>query len=269
MDGGRTLESGIRGKSVADRIWSAINGTAAVLAAITRFFARSLAWWAARFQGATDGLDRVARWSNAKALGIPLVPVGVDVAGDDWEEPEILPLAPEPPPIPPRAFFNGQPTPAEEAEWRVALEAAKHSEPETDDEWTAALAAAKAAKEAAQKELDAVAVATPAPIATPEPTRPSTTQPRVTATRAAVTSPVAPARPRPSAPQPVRLTAEMRVGPKNAVAARAVEPRITSRGSAVVASAPELGSPKTGGHSVVDPHVAAATKKTIAAALRT
>src|SRR5688572_11338933 len=229
MDGGRDLEKvALRGPAATTRVWGTISGTAAVLAAVTRFLAR-------RFQGATEGLDWVARWTKAKELGVPLVPQGVDLAPDDWVEPELMPLAPEPPPLPPAAFKHG-PTPAEEAEWRVALAAAKQDTPAPEtDEWHKAVVAAKTGSH---------------PVVADEPAAPKAAEQvaKKTSTPA----------PRSSTPQPIRRTAELRVGPK-AAAPRAVEPRITMKGAPVLAPPAEM-SVKNGTPSV-DPHVAAATKK--------
>jgi hypothetical protein len=259
MDGGRIEKVARAGRTAVTRTWSAISRTSWILAVVMRFLAKRSEKAAARYRAATGRLERISQVTNAKAQGIPL---GVDLAGEEWEEPVLLPEV-APPPIPPAAFFKNEPTPAEEAEWRAALEAAKHSEPETD-EWTAAMEAVKAAKAApAAAVKDTAKAKTPAPVlarkaSTPAPVV-ATTPPPVVATKASATP-----RPRPSATQPIRLTAELRVGPKP-VAVRATEPRLTIRG---MATASELGAAKSG-PTAVDPHVAAATKKTIAAALRT
>jgi hypothetical protein len=202
-----------------------------------RFLERRSERAAARYHAVTGRLERISQVTNARALGIPM---GVDLAGEEWVEPVLLPEV-APPPIPPAAFFKNEPTPAEEAEWRAALDAAKHTPEPSTDEWAAAMAAVKA-KPAAVVAAAPAKAATPAPVVAPKAAAP---------------------RPRPSATQPIRLTAELRVGPKP-VAARATEPRITLKG---VATAPELGASKAG-PTPVDPHVAAATKKTISAALR-
>jgi hypothetical protein len=262
MDGGQALEKVGRGGSAITRTWSTLSRTSAVLAAVMRFLAKRSEGMAARFHAATSRLERASRWTNAKALGVPL---GADLAPEDWEEATILPLAPEPPPIPPAAFKHG-PTPAEEAEWAMALEAARQAAEVTPPPVLKPADAPRksashpirrtaevdaAARKAAELEL---AAATPQPVRrTAEVAAASTPQPvRRTAELA-----VAPT------PQPVRRTAELRVGPKPA-AARALEPRITLKSAPVVA---QVGPASSG--PTVDPHVAAATKKTIAAALRT
>ena len=283
MDGGRIEKVARAGRTAVTRTWSAISRTSWILAVVMRFLAKRSEKAAARYRAATGRLERISQVTNAKAQGIPL---GVDLAGEEWEEPVLLPEV-APPPIPPAAFFKNEPTPAEEAEWRAALDAAKHSEPETD-EWAAAMEAVKAAKAApAVPVKDTVKPKTPVPVlapkraTTPAPivaskatTTPvplvalkaSTPAPVVATTPPPVVAPKASAspRPRPSATQPIRLTAELRVGPKP-VAGRATEPRLTIKG---MATASELGAAKTG-PTAVDPHVAAATKTTIAAALRT
>jgi hypothetical protein len=263
MDGGRTLEKVARaGRTAVTRTWSAISRTSAVLAVVMRFLAKRSERAAARYRAATGRLERISQVTNAKALGIPL---GVDLAGEEWEDAPVLPLA-EPPPIPPAAFFKTEPTPAEEAEWRVALEAAKHGTPEpATDEWTAAMAAAKQAEPAPAKQAE------PAPAkqaaTAPKQAEPASAKHAEPASAKHAEPPASAAIPvaRPTASLPVRRTGELRLGPKPATP-RAIEPRITLKGAAAVPA--EVGGPKTG-TPTVDPHVAAATKKTVAAALRT
>src|SRR5690242_10703281 len=98
--GAMNQQEALRGKSLVSRIWIAFSLT-------SRALAKMMGLLAGMFRATTNGLEWFARWTNAKATGVPLAPVGVDLAGDDWEEPAILPLAPEPPPIPPAAFKHG------------------------------------------------------------------------------------------------------------------------------------------------------------------
>src|SRR3954471_16509496 len=148
MHVGRTFEKVPRvGSTVVIRTCAALSKTSAFLAAVMGFLARRSERMAIRYRAANSRLERGARWLNAKATGVPL---GVDVAGDDWEEPTLLPLAPEPPPIPPAAFFRVQP-PAQDEEWATAILAAKAGTPApepSEEDWEAALRAAKEVKEA-------------------------------------------------------------------------------------------------------------------------
>jgi hypothetical protein len=233
MHVGRTFEKVPRvGSTVVIRTCAALSKTSAFLAAVMGFLARRSERMAIRYRAANSRLERGARWLNAKATGVPL---GVDVAGDDWEEPALLPLA-EPPPIPPAAFFR-VPPPAQDEEWATAILAAKTGTPApepTEEDWEAALRAAKEVKEA--------------------------TAPAPAARNAAEASP-SPAEataPRASAPRPL----ERRVGPRP-IAARATGPHITLREGPPLAggSGPKPITP------VSDPK-AVATRKAIEAALR-
>jgi hypothetical protein len=225
MDVGRTFDKGARaGKTVVTRVCDALSRMSAFLAAVMGFLARFSERMSVRFRAANGRFERGARWLNAKATGVPL---GVDVAGDEWEEPAILPVA-EPPPIPPAAFFTVS-APAQDEEWNAAISAAKQATPApepTQENWEAALLAAKRVHE------------TPA-------------------AKPAAAAKQSPSSPRPSAS---RMT-ELRVGPR-ASAARAVQPHITLKESAVPAGG-STDKPRPS----ADPQVAA-TRKAVAAALR-
>src|SRR4051812_27415292 len=107
MEVGRTFDKVARaGRAAVTRTCDALSRTSAFLAAVMGFLARRSERMAVRFRAANGRLERSARWLHAKASGVPL---GVDLAGDDWEDPVLLPLAAEPPPIPPAAFFRVQP----------------------------------------------------------------------------------------------------------------------------------------------------------------
>jgi hypothetical protein len=213
------------GNSVVARMCDTLSGISAFLAAILSFIAR-------RSERMATRLERIARWLHSKATGVPL---GVDVAGEDWEEPVLLPLAPEPPPIPPAAFFRVTP-PEQDEEWAAALAAAKQKTPEpeprsepepSEAEWEAALLAAKKEHEA--------------PAAKPAP------KPAETKIKAA----------RPAAPSKV---GELRAGPKAPIP-RAVQPHISLKPATIARES----TPKP---IIPANPKAAATRDAVAAALR-
>jgi hypothetical protein len=159
-----------------------------VLAAVMRFLERRSERMAERF-------ERWSRWLRAKALGVPL---GADLAGDEWEDPVILPLDPEPPPIPPSAFFRTA-APANDEEWNAAIVAAKQATPApvpaeaqaSEEEWEAALLAAKrnsASMPVAEPAAAAVAKA-PARITASVAAAPARTTATVTPAPARITAP--------------------------------------------------------------------------------
>jgi hypothetical protein len=234
MDVGQTLEKGaLGGRSVFARVCYGLGRTSAFLAAVLSFIAKLSGRMA-------SGLDLSSRWLKSKATGVPLVPVGVDVAGEDWEEPTLLPAAP---PIPPAAFFTTKP-PEQDQEWAAALAAAKldsEREPErepSEQEWEAALLAAKNATVAKPSPVKAQ---TPAPVVAAKAEAPVSDTPR---------------------PAPAPGMSELRVGPK-AAAPRAATPRITMKQVSV--------SRETTPKPMVPPgkpEAAAATRKAISAALR-
>jgi hypothetical protein len=231
--------------------WSAISRTSATVAVVMGFLARRAERMAARYRAAHSRLERITRWTHAKAMRIPL---GVDLAGEEWEEPTLLPEAPTtPPPIPPAAFFTNRPSPKEDAEWGAAIIAAKQDEPPPpSDEWAAALEAAKRGN-------------TPVPVQKEQPRSIAATAPAKPATTTVVPPPSRELRAVVERPAP--RPAERRIGPKPLAApARAVEPRITMKGSPAFTTAASTPKPV---HATVDPHVAAATRQAIKAALRT
>jgi hypothetical protein len=220
MDVGRAFNKVARaGRTAIKRTWRALHRISAFLAAVMRFLAKVSERMARGFEQATRRLERFSRLSRAKELGVPL---GVDLAGDDWDEPELLPEAATPPPIPPAAFFQSGTTPSDE-DWAALIAAAKIGNtpapapavPPTD-EWEAAVRAAKSS-------------ATPAPV--PSPAK----------------------QPSPGAP------------PAKQPSLASVTPTVRSPGVGSLAKpapAPRAHEPS------VDPHVAAATRKTVASALR-
>jgi hypothetical protein len=228
-----------------------------------------LGFLAKRFQAATDSLERLTRWSRAKALGVPL---NVDLAGEDWVEPNLLPEAPTPPPIPPAAFFKGRTaTPGEEEDWGAAISAAKANTPAPvpaevpADEWGAALEAAKRGATPAP-ELTAAAAPAPQPAARPSQTAIKVVEP---AARSSQTLKVVQPAARSSqtaikAAQPTARTPEPMVKPRISESRVAVSLKSTTP----LATGSDMGGAKSPASSV-DPHVAAATRKVIAAALRT
>jgi hypothetical protein len=227
MDVGRTYDKDARrGRSVVTRMCVALGKTLAFLAAVMRFLAESCDRWARRFHAAHGRLEGSAQRLNAQATGVPL---GADLADEEWEEPALLPLA-EPPPIPPAAFFAVKTPPAQDEEWAAAILAAKQSTPSpepTEEDWEAALLAAKRAHE-----VPAVKAPEPPP-ATP-----------------------------PKLPAQERI-GELRVGPKPATA-RAVPPRATLMDSVPRVARSEA---KALGPAA-DSKIAAATRQVVAAALR-
>jgi hypothetical protein len=249
MDVGHELASVSRtGNSVVARTCDALSRTSAFLAAVLSFIARRSERMATRF-------DRSARWLHAKATGIPL---GVDVAGDEWEEPVLLPLAPEPPPIPPAAFFTVKP-PEQDEEWAAALAAAKQNTPEPEVKQKAPEPQAKQKApepRAKQKALEPQAKQKgPEPQAEPEPSEADWEA----ALLAAKKEHEAPA-PKPAPKAAETKVGELRVGPKVA-AARAVRPHITLKPTVV----PRETTPKP---IVPANPQTAATRKAVAAALR-
>jgi len=240
MDVGHELASVSRtGNSVVARTCDALSRTSAFLAAVLSFIAR-------RSERMATSLDRSARWLHAKATGIPL---GVDVAGEEWEEPALLLLAPEPPPIPPAAFFTVK-APEQDEEWAAALAAAKQNTPEPEVKQNAPAPQAKQKAPAPQAKQKA-----PAPQAEPEPSE----EEWEAALLAAKKQHDAPA-PKPAPKAAEAKVAELRVGPK-ATVARTVQPRITVK----QAVAPHEGTPKP---LVPGNPQTAATRQAVAAALR-
>jgi hypothetical protein len=228
------------GNSVVARTCDALSGISAFLAAILSFIAR-------RSERMATRLERSARWLHSKATGVPL---GVDVAGDDWEEPVLLPLAPEPPPIPPAAFFRVTP-PEQDEEWAAALAAAKQNTPAPEPAPVAAKQnAPEAEPEPSEAEWEAALLAAKkeheAPVAKPAP---KAVEAKVRAAKSVLPSKVG----------------ELRAGPKAAAATpRAVQPRVTLK-PAVIAR--ESTTPKPIIAAAANSK-SAATRDAVAAALR-
>lgn len=225
--------------------WGALHWTSAALTAVMGFMARTSARWADRFDAATGRLERLERWSRAKVQGVPL---GADLAGEDWVEPSaVLPVVAvvKPPPLPPAALVKSRPTGSGDEDWGAAIVAAhKAIDPaeSSSDDWSVAL---RAAKESAAP----AATATPATAASPMPEAKPAERP-VTPAPAPVT--------------PVPSIAELRARLRPS-APMAISPHVDLKtGTTLVGLS---GGPKLGPKRV-DPDVAAAAKKAIAAALR-
>ena len=179
-----------------------------MLAAVMRFLERRSERLAERF-------ERWSRSLRARALGVPL---GADLAGEEWEDPVILPLDPEPPPIPPSAFFRTA-APANDEEWNAAIVAAKQATPapvpveaqESEQEWEAALLAAK-------RNSASMPVAEPAAAA-------------VAKAPARITASIPTAAPVTPAPAPARITATVTPAP-----ARITAPRTRTASAEVTAT---------------------------------
>jgi hypothetical protein len=268
MDVGQAVDKGaLGGKSVFARVCDALGATSAFLAAVLSFIAK-------RSERMATGLERSARWLRSKSSGIP---IGVDVAGEEWEEPAFLPDAPEPPPIPPSAFFTVK-TPAQDEEWAAAVAAAKldaeheqEREP-SEQEWEAALLAAK--NTSAPAPSQPAKAETPKPVVTArttgsvkvakpaEPPKPMATA-RTTGS-IAVAKPVETPKPVVAKQTPAPKIAELRVGPK-AAPARATEPHIALKPAATSPARDTTPRPIV---PPADPQTAAATRKAISAALR-
>jgi hypothetical protein len=237
------------GSTAVTRTWSGISRTSAFLAAVLSFLARVSERTTGGLRRATSRLEYLTRWSQAKAMRVPL---GADLAGDDWVEPTLLPVAPLPPPIPPAAFFTG-PKPPTDEEWSAAILAAKTGNtpaPEGADEWEAALRAAKTGNTPAPQ-LQPQASAVPAAqvsLASRTPA-PKVTSPAVQPLSAVLK-------------QPAPRISELRVGPKT-ITPR--EPSLSVNEGARLTTSDIASRPV---EESVDAHVAAATRKAIAAALR-
>jgi hypothetical protein len=261
MDAGRTVETVAQaGKGAVTWIWDVVSRTSGALAVIMRFLGKRAERIAARLQGANARLERLARWSRAKAMRVPL---GADLA-EEWEEPEALPVAPTPPPIPPAAFFQPKRT-TEEEDWGAVIQAAKHNtpEPSTADEWEAALLAAKKSPATPVPVTTAPAAAASEPAPAPvEP--PAATVTRVTAKIGAAAPRAVPARESRSAPRPMRRTAELTSVPTGP---RASSPHLAGLKNGTPLSHGSEAGPKA--MSTSDAQMAAATRKAVSAALRT
>jgi hypothetical protein len=242
MDVGRAFEKVARARRAAvTRTCGALQAVSTFLAAVMRFLGKISRSMALRFESATSRLERFARWSRAKQMGVPL---GADLAGEEWGEPELLPVAVTPPPIPPAAFFQSPGAPPDE-DWAAVIAAAKIGSPPTPapavpptDEWEAAVQAARRSAALAAKS----ATPAPTPVAERAPAKSATpTANRVTAKSAT--------------PAAVRAPA------KRSAAGPAPQVTLVGDGSAPNAAARPLGP-------TVDPHVAAATRKAVASAMR-
>jgi hypothetical protein len=120
MDVGRALERVARaGRAVAIRTGQALSRTSAFLAAVMELLARRSERMAVRLHAAHGHLVRSSQALQARALA-------ADLADEGWEEPELLPLAPVPPPIPPAALLGIKPA-ARNQDWAAAIAAAKRN----------------------------------------------------------------------------------------------------------------------------------------------
>jgi hypothetical protein len=221
-----------------------------VLAVVMRFLANVSARMGARFDAANRRLERFSRWSQAKQMGVPL---GADLAGDEWEEPTLLPEA-TPPPIPPAAFFQGRPAQPDE-DWAAVIEAAKHAAPVVDDEWEAAMLAAKKAATPAPSmtEAEKPAEKEAVPAAKAEPVE-KQVQPVAQAEKPAPLKPVQ---------KQVQPVARAEKPAPRQPALRSPQTTLLGVGAAIGARLPAKAT-----QPAVDPSMAAATRKTIASALR-
>jgi hypothetical protein len=128
----------VNSRNAAAQLWAAMARTETLLAAFLERVARLA-------DATSQGLRSRAVRARALSTGIP---VGADVAGEDWEPPAALLAAPPPIPAIAKDEWTERITraKADVEAWNAALTDAKRrlrSDAEADADWGAALAAAK------------------------------------------------------------------------------------------------------------------------------